>query len=161
MQLPAIVRSRDAARSLARETEHDPCLHERDSTDAYARYWAGRVLVVLRREPRRAQSYLWPVARGLRRPLDFGPPFAVVVAGAPWWRLGHTYVQLGMLDSARLCFEEALKASSDTAMVRAARAALDSLPQSSSGREGGAAAPNAARPDRHPLSRGTRRSATP
>ena len=102
-------------------------LVERDSADAYAHYWAGRALVVLRREPRRAQSYLWPVARGLRRPLDFSPPFAVVVEGAAWWRLGHTYVQLRMLDSARICFEEAQQANPGSEVAREAMAALDSL----------------------------------
>jgi len=99
-------------------------LVERDSLDAYARFGAGRALVVLRREPRRAQAYLWPVARGLQRPLDFGPPFAVFAPGAPWFRLGLTYVQLGMPDSARICFEEALRVNPE---LEVARRSLDSL----------------------------------
>jgi pentatricopeptide repeat protein len=99
-------------------------LVERDSTDAYARFAAGRALVVLRREPRRAQGYLWATARGLERPLDFGPSFVRFTEGAPWWRLGLTYVQLGMSDSARICFEEALRVNPDLAV---ARRSLDSL----------------------------------
>ena len=99
-------------------------LVERDSLDAYARFGAGRALVVLRREPRRAQAYLWPVARGLQRPLDFGPPFAVFAAGAPWFRLGQAYVQLGIPDSARICFEEALRVNPQ---LEVARRSLDSL----------------------------------
>ncbi|NIM51282.1 MAG: tetratricopeptide repeat protein [Gemmatimonadales bacterium] len=99
-------------------------LVERDSMDAYARFAAGRALIVLGREPRRAQAYLWPAARGLERPLDFGPSYVRFTAGAPWWRLGLTYVQLGMPDSARICFEEALRVNPE---LEVARRSLDSL----------------------------------
>lgn len=101
-------------------------LVERDSMDAFARYWAGRELVVLRRDPRRAQGYLWPVARGVRRPLDFGPAGYTPTDGAALWRLGQTYVQLGMPDSARALFQEALRAN---AGLQGARRSLDSLAQ--------------------------------
>ena len=96
-------------------------LAARDPQDAVARFFVGRELVVLKREPRRAQEHLRfaatatpPTGRGV-------PSFA---PGAPWYRLGQTYEQLGMSDSARICFERALQVNPQ---LVPARLSLDSL----------------------------------
>jgi tetratricopeptide (TPR) repeat protein len=49
------------------------------------------------------------------------PSFA---PGAPWYRLGQSYEQLGMPDSARRCFERALQVNPQ---LVPARLSLDSL----------------------------------
>lgn len=96
----------------------------RDPRDAVARFFVGRELVVLKRELRRAQEHLRfaaaatpPTGRGV-------PSFA---PGAPWYRLGQSYEQLGMPDSARLCFERALQVNPQ---LVPARLSLDSLTHS-------------------------------
>jgi tetratricopeptide (TPR) repeat protein len=95
-------------------------LAARDTSDALARYGLGRTLVVLKREPRRAQPHLWFASRA-PAPAAGQPSIA---AGAPWWRLGQSYVQLGIPDSARICFERALQLNPQ---LRQARQSLDSL----------------------------------
>ena len=64
-----------------------------------AQFSVGRNLVVLEREPRRAQAHL-------RRAMDRWVPPSPQRGGYPleavWWRLGQSYVQLGNTDSARL-----------------------------------------------------------
>jgi tetratricopeptide (TPR) repeat protein len=92
-----------------------------DSRDPVAHFGVGRALVLLKREPRRAQEHL-RLAAAAPQPPGTGPSF---VPGAPWYRLGQTYVQLGMPDSARVCFEQALRVNPQ---LTNARAALDSLP---------------------------------
>jgi len=94
----------------------------RDPRDAVARFFVGRELVVLKREPRRAQEHLRFAAAASVPAL--GPNVATFAPGAPWYRLGQTYVQLGMPDSARLCFRRALEINPQLAP---ARLALDSL----------------------------------
>lgn len=95
-------------------------LAARDTTDAFVRFNLGRALVVLQREPRRAQPHLWFAAHAPQSAADV-PGFT---AGAPWWRLGQSYVQLGMPDSGRICFEQALHVNPQ---LREARLSLDSL----------------------------------
>jgi tetratricopeptide (TPR) repeat protein len=90
--------------------------------DAVARFFVGRMLVVLKREPRRAQEHLRFAARANVPPPGSGEP--TFVPGAPWYRLGQTYVQLGMGDSARVCFRRALEINPQ---LVPARFALDSL----------------------------------
>jgi tetratricopeptide (TPR) repeat protein len=96
-------------------------LAARDPQDVVARFFVGRELVVLKRELRRAQEQLRfaaaatpPAGRGV-------PSFA---PGAPWYRLGQAYEQLGMSDSARICFERALQVNPQ---LVPARLSLDSL----------------------------------
>jgi tetratricopeptide (TPR) repeat protein len=94
----------------------------RDPNDAVARFFLGRQLVLLKREPRRAQEHLrFAAAATVPAP---GPNVSTFFPGAPWYRLGQTYVQLGMSDSARICFERALQISPQ---LTNARTALDSL----------------------------------
>jgi len=92
----------------------------RDSSDALVRYGVARNLVVLQREPRRAQGHLrWVVAH---------PPTGEAAANfnlaGLWWRLGQTWVQLGQPDSARAAYQRALGISPQ---FRQARQSLDSL----------------------------------
>ena len=94
----------------------------RDTTDVMARFGVGRALVMLQREPLRAQGHLWFAARAPSRPAD--EPGQTPNVGAPWWRLGQSYVQLGMPDSARICFEQALRVNPQ---LQQARLSLDSL----------------------------------
>ncbi len=94
----------------------------RDTSDVLARFGVGRTLVMLKRDPRTAQPHLWFAARATApAPGSNQPTFTV---GAPWWRLGQSYVQLGMPDSARICFERALQLNPQ---LRPARLSLDSL----------------------------------
>jgi tetratricopeptide (TPR) repeat protein len=88
--------------------------------DGVARFFLGRQLVLMKRDLRRAQEQL-RLAASLPEPPPGAPRFA---AGAPWYRLGQTYEQLGMGDSARLCFEEALRLNPS---LTPARLSLDSL----------------------------------
>ena len=97
-------------------------LASRDTTDVMARFGLGRALVMLQREPRRAHGHLWFAAHAPARPAD--APGQTPAVGAPWWRLGQSYVQLGLPDSARICFEQALRANP---RLRQARQSLDSL----------------------------------
>ncbi len=92
----------------------------RDTTDVVARFGVARSLVVLRRDPARAQASLRHV---LARPVPpAGEP--TFTAAAAWWRLGQTFVQLGLPDSARAAYEQSLRLSPQ---FRQARASLDSL----------------------------------
>ncbi|HVO33926.1 MAG TPA: tetratricopeptide repeat protein [Gemmatimonadales bacterium] len=94
----------------------------RDPNDAVAHFYVGRELVLLKRNPREAQDHLrFAAAATVPAPGSNAPTF---VPGAPWYRLGQTYVQLGMSDSARLCFRRALEVNPQ---LDAARASLDSL----------------------------------
>ena len=94
----------------------------RDPKDPVARFFVGRELVLLKREPRRAQEYLrFAAAATVPAP---GPNVRTFAPGAPWYRLGQTYLQLGMGDSARICFEHALQINPG---LQPARFALDSL----------------------------------
>ena len=98
-----------------------------DPRDAVARFYLGRQLVLMKREPRRAQEHLRFAAAA---PASAAPAPAsgsgvnTITPGAPWYRLGQTYVQLGMSDSARICLERALQINPS---LTPARAALDSL----------------------------------
>ena len=91
-----------------------------DSTDGVARFSLGRNMVVLKRDQREAQRHLRYV---LTRPLPAAgqPRWSVE---AVWWRLGQSYVLLGMPDSARAMYEESLRLNPQ---FRQARASLDSL----------------------------------
>ena len=105
-------------------------LVERDSSDGDARYGLARLLVMEGHQPRRAQVELLYV---LRHSADLvaqaatpgapGRRFWFSPAGA-WLLLGRTYRQLGMSDSARVCYRRALLLDPEN---RPARAALDSL----------------------------------
>jgi tetratricopeptide (TPR) repeat protein len=92
----------------------------RDPKDPVAHFFVGRQLVLLRRDLRRAQEQL-RLAAAAPEPPPGSPRF---VPGAPWYRLGQTYEQLAMPDSARMCFEEALRINPQ---LTPARLALDSL----------------------------------
>jgi tetratricopeptide (TPR) repeat protein len=92
---------------------------ERDPKDPVAQFFLGRQFVLMKREPRRAQEHLRLAAAA--PPSDSAVSFT---PGAPWYRLGQTYVQLAMPDSARLCYEEALRINP---RLNVARVALDSL----------------------------------
>ncbi len=105
-------------------------LVERDSTDGDARYGLARLLVMTGHQPRRAQVQL-------RYVLDHSSAL-VAQAGTPgapgrrfwfspaaaWLLLGRTYRELGMSDSARVCYRRALALDPES---RPAQAALDSL----------------------------------
>ena len=97
---------------------------ERDSGDPVPRFLLGRMLVVLKREPRRAQGHLRFAAAAPAPAPDSTGRRATFTPGAPWWRLGQSYEQLAMVDSARLCFEQALRVNPK---LDVARASLDSL----------------------------------
>ena len=95
-------------------------LAARDTMDVVARYGVARNLVVLRRDARRALAiFRWVLTRPV--PPPDGPSY---VPAAAWWRLGQAYVQLGLSDSARAAYEEALRLLPQFAP---ARASLDSL----------------------------------
>jgi tetratricopeptide (TPR) repeat protein len=97
-------------------------LVSRDPKDAVARFFLGRQLVLMKREQRRAQDHLrFAAAAQVPAP---GPGVNSFTPGAPWWRLGQSYVQLGMSDSARICYERALQVNPQ---LQQARASLDSL----------------------------------
>ena len=82
---------------------------------------AGRSLVLLGREPRRAQAHLRQAIRRWGPQIRWSGSYALE---ALWWWLGQTYVQLGNADSARVCYEEALRINSG---FEQARRSLDSL----------------------------------
>ena len=92
-----------------------------DPADGAAQFSAGRNLVVLEREPRRAQAYLRQ-AMALWTPPE--PRRGGYPLEAVWWRLGQSYRQMGNADSARLCYEEALRVNQ---RFEQARLSLDSL----------------------------------
>ena len=96
-------------------------LAARQPDDYVPHAMVGRNLVLLRREPRRAQAHL-------RQAIGRWGPQVRWSGGYPlealWWRLGQTYVQLGNADSARVCYEEALRINSG---FEQARRSLDSL----------------------------------
>ena len=94
----------------------------RDPKDAVARFFVGRSLVLMKRDLRRAQENL-RVAAAATLPAP-GTTALTFAAGAPWYRLGQTYVQLGMNDSARICFRRAVEINPQ---LDAARVSLDSL----------------------------------
>ena len=94
----------------------------RDPKDAVARFFVGRSLVLLKRDPRRAQENL-RVAAAATVPAP-GTTVLTFAPGAPWYRLGQTYEQLGMSDSARICFRRAFEINPQ---LDAARVSLDSL----------------------------------
>ena len=105
-------------------------LVERDTTDAPARYGFARMLVAAGQQPRLAQRHLQYV---IEHPAAvsaeaggagaLGRRFLVSASGA-WWRLGQTYRQLGMTDSARVCYQRALALNPG---MRQVRMSLDSL----------------------------------
>ncbi len=92
-----------------------------DSTDALGRWLLGGTLVTLKRDPRAA-------VRHLRWAVDHPPPITTdgrqFWPPAVWWYLGQAYAQEGHTDSARTCYEEALRLEP---RFRPARAAMDSL----------------------------------
>jgi len=92
----------------------------RDPQDAVVRFFLGRQLVLMKRDLRRAQEQLRFAAAAPAPP----PGTQSFTPGAPWYRLGQSYLQLGMPDSARICFEQALRINPQ---LQPARLALDSL----------------------------------
>jgi len=99
-------------------------LAARQPTDGVARFFLGRQLVVMKREPRRAQEHLRFAAEADVPAPDTAGKRPTFTPGAPWWRLGQSYEQLGMADSARLCFEQALRVNPQ---LDVAKQSLDSL----------------------------------
>jgi tetratricopeptide (TPR) repeat protein len=93
-----------------------------DPKDPVASFFVGRSLVLLKRDPRRAQENL-RVAAAATVPAQGTTPLTFAL-GAPWYRLGQTYEQLGMSDSARICFRRAVEINP---RLDAAKASLDSL----------------------------------
>jgi len=81
----------------------------------------GRNLVLLGREPRRAQAHLRQAIGRWGPQIRWSGSYSLE---ALWWRLGQTYVQLGNADSARVCYAEALRINSG---FEQARRSLDSL----------------------------------
>ena len=105
----------------------DERLAARDTMDYVARFGIGRNLVVLRRELAVAQAHLRFAMRAPPNPpggLSLLPGTPSIVPGAPWWRLGQSFVQLNLPDSARFYFEEALRVNP---RLSQARRSLDSL----------------------------------
>lgn len=102
-----------------------------DPDNVLAQYFLGRQMVEMKVDPRGAQDHL------LRTTSVITPPAAGPVPsfapGAPWWRLGQTYEQLGMPDSARWCFEAALSLNPG---FYEAKLSLDSLSRRRPGRHG-------------------------
>lgn len=97
-------------------------LAQRDTSDAVARYGIGRNLVVLKRDLRRAIAQLrWVLTQPVPQ-----PPAPSFLPAAAWWRIGQAYAQLGVPDSARAAYQEALRLTPD---FRPARLSLDSLPR--------------------------------
>ena len=107
-------------------------LVDADPDNVLGQYFLGRQMVEMKRDPRAAQSHLVNAMGALQPPPASGPipTFAV---GAPWWRLGQAYEQLGMLDSARWCFEGALSLNPQ---FYEAKLSLDSLNRGTRGRRG-------------------------
>lgn len=102
----------------------------RDTTDGPARYGLARMLVAAAQEPRVAQLHLhYVLAHADAMAAEAGTVGSTgrgfyFSPGSAWWRLGQTYRQLGMADSARLCYQRALALSPG---MRQARMSLDSL----------------------------------
>ena len=99
----------------------DERLLEQDATDQVARFGVARALVAQRREPRRAIELL---AQVIAAPRPTGTGVPTYIEGAPWWRMGQAFEQLGQLDSARAAFEQALRVNPQ---LVPARRSLDSL----------------------------------
>ncbi len=91
-----------------------------DPADPVARYFLGRALLELRRDPGQAQRHLRYATQNTA-PAD---SFVTYSDYGAWWRLGQAFVQLGHVDSARAAFEESLRRRPGFA---AARRSLDSL----------------------------------
>ena len=105
-------------------------LVERDSTDVPARYGLAQMLVAAGQRPRQAQQHLqYVLGHQAALSTEGGAPslpgrgYYFSPAGA-WWRLGQAYRQLGLGDSARICYRRALALSPG---MRQARMSLDSL----------------------------------
>lgn len=98
-------------------------LVELDPDNVIGQYFLGRQMVEMKLDPREAQLHLLLAAMDYTppRPTRDGRNFG---KGAPWWRLGQTYVQLGIPDSARAFFEEALDINPQ---LSEAKRSLDSL----------------------------------
>jgi tetratricopeptide (TPR) repeat protein len=101
-----------------------------DSTNGPARFGLARLLVMEGSEPRQAQlelrfvlAHVPEIVAEAGTPGAPGRRFWFSPAGA-WLLLGDTYRQLGAADSARDCFDEALKLNPGS---RGAKAGLDSL----------------------------------
>lgn len=93
-----------------------------DPSDLVAQFGVGRNLVVLKQDPRRAQTHLRLAETAPAPAPEKGKPG--VSPGAVDWRLGQAYVQLGITDSARIMFERALQTNPK---LTPAKASLDSL----------------------------------
>ena len=94
-----------------------------DPDNVLGQYFLGRQMVEMKRDPRAAQDHL-ALVMGVLQPPPAAGPIPTFAKGAPWWRLGQTYEQLGMPDSARWCFEGALSLNPQ---LYEARLSLDSL----------------------------------
>jgi tetratricopeptide (TPR) repeat protein len=105
-------------------------LARRDSSDLAARYGVARLLVMEGREPSRAEAHLrFVLAHSAELVAEAGTPGAPgrrfwFSPASAWWNLGQTYRQLGLTDSARICYQRALALSPG---MRQARLSLDSL----------------------------------
>jgi len=106
-------------------------LVEADPDNVLGQYFLGRQMVEMKVDPREAQQHLL-LTTAVVPPLAAGP-IPTFTLGAPWWRLGQTYEQLGMPDSARWCFEGALSLNPQ---LGEAKEALDSLDRRARGRRG-------------------------
>ena len=104
-------------------------LVEADPDNVLGQYFLGRQMVEMKVDPREAQQHLL-LTTAVVPPLAAGP-IPTFTLGAPWWRLGQTYEQLGMPDSARWCFEGALSLNPQ---LTEAKEALDSLDRRARGR---------------------------
>jgi len=105
-------------------------LVERDSTDVPARFGLARMLVAAGQQPRLAQHHLqYVLAHAADLTSEGGAPSLpgrgyYFSPASAWWRLGQVYRQLGLADSARICYRRALVLSPG---MRQARMSLDSL----------------------------------
>lgn len=98
-------------------------LVDADRSDVLSQYFLGRQMVIMKRDPRAAQDHLLEAAMAPPPPPDQAGG-VTYSPGAPWWRIGQTWELLGQSDSARICFEEALRMQPG---FPEAQASLDSL----------------------------------
>ncbi len=98
-------------------------LVEHDPHDVIAQYFLGRQMVIMKRDPRGAMEHLLVALMAIAPPPENGGG-ATYTRGAPWWRMGQAFEQLGKTDSARFCFEQALALNPG---MPEAQASLDSL----------------------------------